>query len=381
MKKADDMPLVIGVLGGGQLGMMLLEAAHSMEVVIKVLDPDATSPAASICQHFVHGSFRSETDVLNFGQDCDIITIEIEHVHVGALRQLKLQGKRVYPDPDFLEMVQDKGLQKLNYDRLNIPTAPYSLWESKPNGTDLIFPSVWKSRKGGYDGKGVCILRSSRDLDALPDVPCIIETCANISKEIAVIASRDVSGRTSIFPLVEMEFNPSANLVEFLVSPAAVSTEIESKAKQYALTIMESTDFVGLLAVEFFITADGQLWVNEMAPRPHNSGHHTIEGCNTSQYAQHLRAILNMPPGDTQMVAPYAAMINVLGDENANGDARYTGIDEAQNTAGVFIHLYGKKKVSPFRKMGHITIIGDNLIEVKAKARALMQSVRCISGS
>ena len=380
MKRADEKP-VVGVLGGGQLGMMLLESSRYMDVAIKVMDPDASAPAASLCQHFVEGSFRSESDVLAFGKDCDIITIEIEHVHVEALHQLKQQGKSVYPNPDFLEMVQDKGLQKQYYSRLNIPTAPFTLCDVKPNATNLVFPSVWKSRKGGYDGKGVCILRSSQDLDALPDVPCIIETCADISKEIAVIASRDASGRTSIFPMVEMEFNPSANLVEFLYSPAAVSAEIESHAKQFALTIMESADFVGLLAVEFFINHDGQLWVNEMAPRPHNSGHHTIEGCITSQYEQHLRAILNMPPGDTQMVAPFAAMINILGEKNANGNALYTGIEEARNTPGVFIHLYGKKKVTPFRKMGHITIIGNDLDELKAKARELMQSVRCISGS
>ena len=380
MKRPDEKP-VVGVLGGGQLGMMLLESSRSMDVVIKVLDPDESSPASSVCEHFVKGSFRSESDVLAFGNDCDIITIEIEHVHVEALRQLKKQGKRVYPDPDFLRMVQDKGLQKQHYDRLNIPTASFTLWDGKPKVSDLVFPSVWKSRKGGYDGKGVCILRSAQDMDDLPEVPCIIETCADISKEIAVIASRDNSGRTSFFPLVEMEFNPSANLVEFLISPAAVSAEIESSAKQYTLNILESSDFVGLLAVEFFITNDGKLWVNEMAPRPHNSGHHTIEGCITSQYEQHLRAILNMPPGDTQMVAKCAAMINILGEKNANGNAHYIGIEEARNIPGVFIHLYGKKRVMPFRKMGHITIIGNDRNEVKEKARILMQSVRCISGS
>jgi 5-(carboxyamino)imidazole ribonucleotide synthase len=381
MKNAEEKPIIIGVLGGGQLGMMLLEAARSIDATIKILEPDEASPAASICSHFVRGSFQSESDVLAFGKDCDIITIEIEHVHVGALRQLKLQGKKVYPDPDFLEMVQDKGMQKQYYERLHIPTAPFTLREGKPSAADVVFPCVWKSRKGGYDGKGVCILHSSDDIARLPDGPCLIETCADISKEISVIASRDATGRTSIFPLVEMEFNPSANLVEFLISPASITAEIESKAKEYVMTIMESAGFVGLLAVEFFITQGGELWVNEMAPRPHNSGHHTIEACATSQYEQHLRALLNLTPGNTQKVAPFAAMINILGDTNANGIAQYTGLEVARNTPGVYIHLYGKKKVTPFRKMGHITIIGNDLAEVKENARRLMQSVRCISGS
>ena len=381
MKKADEKTLIIGVLGGGQLGMMLLEASHAINAVIKVMDADTSCSAASICSHFVVGSFHSESDVLAFGRECDIITIEIEHVHVGALRQLKQEGKRVYPDPDFLEMVQDKGMQKQNYHRLQIPTAPFTLFEKKPKASEVVFPAVWKSRKGGYDGKGVCVLRSSEDLESLPDVPCIIETCADISKEISVIASRDESGRTSLFPVVEMEFNPTANLVEFLISPASITHEMENQAKQHVMTLMESSEFVGLLAVEFFITHAGELWVNEMAPRPHNSGHHTIEGCITSQYEQHLRAILNLPPGDTQMTAPCAAMINILGDKNARGIAEYTGIEEAQSIPGVFIHLYKKKQVAPFRKMGHITIVGNNVDEVKTTARKLMQLVRCISRS
>ena len=376
----DDKLMVIGILGGGQLGRMLLQGAQSIDAVIKILDPDPASPAASICSHYVRGSFHDESDVLAFGEDCDIITIEIEHVHVGALRQLQQKGKQVFPDPNFLAMVQDKGLQKQFYEQHGIPTAPFAVWENKPIASEIIFPCVWKSRKGGYDGKGVCILRSPDDLDSLPDVPCIIETCAEISKEISLIASRDLSGRTSIFPLVEMEFNPSANLVEFLLSPAMVSEEMANRAKQMVISIMETANFVGLLAVEFFVTTNGDLWVNEMAPRPHNSGHHTIEGCITSQYTQHLRAILNLPPGNTQMTAPFAAMINILGSSGAHGNAHYIGIEEAEKSENVFVHLYGKKQVSPFRKMGHITLLGNKLNEVKARARELMESVRCISG-
>jgi 5-(carboxyamino)imidazole ribonucleotide synthase len=381
MKHVVKNPVVIGVLGGGQLGKMLLEASYFEECIIKILDPDPAAPAAAICRHYVQGSFDVEADVLSFAEDCDIVTIEIEHVHVGALHLLKSKGKKVYPDPDFLEMVQDKGFQKQFYQRLQIPTAPFVILNNKPEPTSLSYPAVWKSRKGGYDGKGVKILRNESDLAMLPDVPCVIENYADISKEISVIASRDISGRTSVFPLVEMEFNPLANLVEFLFSPATLPEEMVSMARQMVLDIMESAQFVGLLAVEFFVTKSGDLWINEMAPRPHNSGHHTIEGCRTSQYAQHLRAILNQAPGETDMSAPFAAMINILGDKDAQGPAIYSGIEEAQEIKGVFIHLYGKKTVSPFRKMGHITLIGENLDDIKATARELMQSVRCISGS
>lgn len=370
----------LGILGGGQLGRMLIQEAVNYDIRVAVLDPAQDAPCASLCHEFVQGSFQDYASVIAFGKDKDVITVEIEHVSTDALEDLEKSGVEVYPKPSFLRMVQDKGLQKEFYEAHHIPTAPFQLIEST-NALDysiLRFPFVLKLRTGGYDGKGVQIIRSAADLEHTFDGPCLIEEMINFSKELSIIIARNKQGETSFFPLVEMEFNAEANLVEFLFSPAQVLHEVESQAQAIAKKIAESSNFVGLLAVELFLTKEGQLLVNEMAPRPHNSGHHTIEACSTSQYEQHLRSILSLPLGDTTLVQP-AVMVNLLGASGHEGPVHYKGLEEALRLPGVHVHLYGKSRTKPFRKMGHITVTNADLTIAKEYAREALRLVTVVS--
>ena len=370
----------LGILGGGQLGRMLIQEAVNYDIRVAVLDPAQDAPCASLCHEFVQGSFQDYASVIAFGKDKDVITVEIEHVSTDALEDLEKSGVEVYPKPSFLRMVQDKGLQKEFYEAHHIPTAPFQLIEST-NALDysiLRFPFVLKLRTGGYDGKGVQIIRSAADLEHTFNGPCLIEEMINFSKELSIIIARNKQGETSFFPLVEMEFNAEANLVEFLFSPAQVLPEVELQAQAIAKKIAESCNFVGLLAVELFLTKEGQLLVNEMAPRPHNSGHHTIEACVTSQYEQHLRSILSRPLGDTTLVQP-AVMVNLLGASGHEGPVHYKGLEEALRLPGVHVHLYGKSSTKPFRKMGHITVTNADLTIAKEYAREALRLVTVVS--
>ena len=370
----------LGILGGGQLGRMLIQEAVNYDIRVAVLDPAQDAPCASLCHEFVQGSFQDYASVIAFGKDKDVITVEIEHVSTDALEDLEKSGVEVYPKPSFLRMVQDKGLQKEFYEAHHIPTAPFQLIEST-NALDysiLRFPFVLKLRTGGYDGKGVQIIRSAADLEHTFNGPCLIEEMINFSKELSIIIARNKQGETSFFPLVEMEFNAEANLVEFLFSPAQVLPEVESQSQAIAKKIAESSNFVGLLAVELFLTKEGQLLVNEMAPRPHNSGHHTIEACVTSQYEQHLRSILSLPLGDTTLVQP-AVMVNLLGASGHEGPVHYKGLEEALRLPGVHVHLYGKSRTKPFRKMGHITVTNADLTIAKEYAREALRLVTVVS--
>lgn len=366
----------LGILGGGQLGRMLLQEAANYDVRSAVLDPSADAPCASICHEFTRGSFQDYDTVLAFGRGKDVITIEIEHVNTQALEELENEGVQVFPRPSFLRMVQDKGLQKEFYTKNNIPTAPYRLIDSltQLEGANNEFPFVLKSRTGGYDGKGVRVIKSADDLSDVFEGPCVVEEMIPFVKELSIIIARNKQGETRVFPLVEMEFNPQANLVEFLFSPAHVSSEIEIEARNIALKIVESSDFVGLLAVELFLTRDGSLLVNEMAPRPHNSGHHTIEACTTSQYEQHLRAILSLPLGATHLIEP-AVMVNLLGAPGHDGPVYYKGLIEALEKPGVHIHIYGKPHTKPFRKMGHVTVTDSDLAAAQQRAREILQLI------
>ncbi|MFN5621372.1 MAG: 5-(carboxyamino)imidazole ribonucleotide synthase [Flavobacteriales bacterium] len=370
----------LGILGGGQLGRMLIQEAINYNVRVSILDPDKEAPCAAISHEFIQGNFNDYDTVIAFGSKVDCLTVEIEHVNTDALVQLEKQGIKVYPKPSFLAMVKDKGLQKLFYQEEHIPTAPFRLTDDirLEDAASLHFPFVLKSRTGGYDGKGVQIIKNPHQLADALSGPCVIEEMIAFTKELAIIVSRNESGQVSTFPLVEMEFNPEVNLVEFLFSPAAISGDIEKQAQVLAEKIVTSADFVGLLAIELFLTADGQLLVNEMAPRPHNSGHHTIEGCTTSQYEQHLRAILNLPPGSTRLVQP-AVMVNLLGAEGFSGPAHYEGLEEVLSWSGVHVHLYGKSNTKPFRKMGHVTVTGTSLSEAQEKARRVLNLVRVVA--
>ena len=370
----------IGVLGGGQLGMMMIEAAKKMGVEVHCLDPNLSAPCAKIADVFTIGDFNNYDDVYQFGKNKKVLTIEIENVNIEALEVLEKEGVKVYPQPAILKIIKDKGVQKQFYADLNIPTAPFQLVEGKAAliERNLSYPFVQKLRVGGYDGKGVQVIRNKEELNFAFDAPSVIESMIDFEKEISIIVARNVSGQLAVFPAVECEFSKEANLVEFQFSPAAISLEIEQKAIEIASSIIQSLDLVGILAVEFFLTKQGELLVNEIAPRTHNSGHHTIECCETSQFEQHLRAVLNLELGSTRLICP-AAMVNLLGEPSYNGLAYFEGLAAIEEIPGVFVHLYRKEKTSPNRKMGHVTILGKSMEEIKAKAALVKSGLRCIS--
>ena len=367
----------LGILGGGQLGRMFIQEAIGLNVCVHVLDPADNAPCAAIANVFVQGDFADYETVLNFGKEVDVITIEIEHVNIEALEELERIGKLVYPRPSALRTIKDKGLQKLFYAAHQIPTAPFVLVENKMEAALHVSegPFMQKLRTGGYDGKGVTPFRNEADLEHAFDAPSVLEEMVHFEKELAVIVARNAFGELRVFPLVEMEFNSEANLVEFIFSPANISVEVAHEAAEIAKNIVEQLDHVGLLAVELFLTETGQLLVNEVAPRPHNSGHHTIEACYTSQYAQHMRAILNLPLGDTALRSA-GVMINLLGEKGFTGTAKYEGLEEVLSTQGAYVHLYGKEETKPFRKMGHITICLPDLEKAKQLARKFLSSVK-----
>lgn len=371
--------LQIGVLGGGQLGRMLIQAANSFDIQLHMLDPDPTAPCSQIAYSFQVGSLTDYNTIMAFGQDKDLLTVEIENVNTDALRTLEKQGVKVYPQPHILELIRDKGLQKQFYLDNGIPTAPFVYCEaSLPPENPFGYPVVHKLRTGGYDGKGVNIIQEASQLSTSFIEPSIFEACIPFTKELSVIVARNEAGQTRCFPLVECEFNPEANLVEFLFSPAAVSTEIEVQANAIAIDIIEKLDMIGILAVELFLTAEGELLVNEIAPRPHNSGHHTIEIACCSQFEQHLRAILNLPLGDTNLHSA-GAMLNLVGEKGQEGPVHYEGLEEILKIPGVHPHLYGKAQTKPFRKMGHITISAGHMNEVRAKAQIVKDTIKVLA--
>ncbi|MFY7991519.1 MAG: 5-(carboxyamino)imidazole ribonucleotide synthase [Fluviicola sp.] len=367
----------LGMLGGGQLGRMFIQEALNYDVHVHCIDPDPVAPCSLIASSFTVGSLNDYDAVIAFGSDKDVITVEIENVSIEALVELEKQGKKVFPQPRVLATIKDKGTQKAFYDQHQIPTAPFKLVQNKE---ELVancpeFPFVLKLRTGGYDGKGVQIIRSEEDLQTAFDAPCVIEEMIPFSKELSVIVARNEAGQTAVYPTVECEFNPVANLVEFLFSPAEIPQDIEKKAEEIALQVIDQLQMVGILAVELFLTETGEILVNEIAPRPHNSGHHTIECCYTSQFEQHLRSVVNAPLGSTDLIVP-GVMINLLGEENFEGDAKYEGIEEVMSWPGVAVHLYGKQKTKGFRKMGHVTIYGPDLENCKTVGRKVATTLK-----
>lgn len=367
----------IGILGGGQLGRMLLQAALNYPFEIHVLDPNAEAPCAGVSRFFYRGSLLDEQTVYDFGRRLDILTIEIEHVNTQALRRLQRAGVKVFPQPDVIEVVQDKRLQKQFYQQHNIPTAPFFLIDSPRQLWQYVdyLPAVLKLGKGGYDGRGVMLLQDTTDFKKAFQGPCVLEHFAEIQKEVAIIVARSTKGEIRCFPPVEMVFDPRLHLVDYLLAPARLqSTQLE-QAEHIARQLIEALDMVGILAVEMFLTKQGEWWVNEVAPRPHNSGHHTIEACYTSQYDQLLRAITDLPLGDTALRSP-AIMLNVLGEAGMEGSPVYEGLEEVLQMKGVYIHLYGKTHTKPGRKMGHITLLGDDLRSLPIKAQRIRERFR-----
>ena len=374
----------LAILGGGQLGKMLLYETRKFDIQTLVLDPNPEAPSRLAANFFQQGDLMDYDTVYHFGKRADIVTFEIEAVNVDALEQLEAEGITVYPSPKTLRKIQDKGVQKDFYTEKNIPTAPYKKY---PNLADLklaltanqsSFPFVWKSTQGGYDGKGVQVVRSQEDLEKLIDTPCIAERMIPFKNELAVIVVRSPKGEVKTYPVVEMEFHPEANQVEYVICPGRIDDKVATKAREVATQVSEAFEHVGLLAVEMFQTEDDEILVNEVAPRPHNSGHYSIEGSYTNQFEQHLRAILNLPLGETESKIG-AVMVNLVGAEGYTGDVYYEKIEDIMALKGVTPHIYGKRETRPFRKMGHVTIVNSDLSEARKIAEQVKNAIRVIT--
>ncbi|GJM62341.1 MULTISPECIES: 5-(carboxyamino)imidazole ribonucleotide synthase [Persicobacter] len=369
--------LKLGILGGGQLGRMLIQSSFDFNIDIAIMDPDDQAPCSRIASRFKVGSLKDYTDVYEFGKGCDVITVEIENVNTEALRQLELEGKKVYPQPAVIELIQDKRIQKQFYKDHNIPTSPFILTEDRNEvmrHADFL-PAVHKLGREGYDGRGVQMLRQVEDISKAFDKPGVLEKLIDFQTEISVIVARNPQGQVRTFPAVELVYHPEANLVEYLFAPAKISPEVADKAEKIAIDVITKLDMIGLLAVEMFVTKEGEVLVNEVAPRPHNSGHQTIEANHTSQYEQHLRSIMGAPLGDTAALKP-SAMVNLLGEEGYEGLAKYEGMEESMAVDGAHIHLYGKSYTKPFRKMGHVTIVDEDLDRLKEKADFIKNTLK-----
>jgi len=369
----------VGILGGGQLGRMLIQSGIDFNIPFAVLDPDPSAPCSALAE-FYCGKLTDFNTVMEFGSKCDIITIEIENVNTEALKALAREGKKVFPQPEVIEMIQDKRRQKTFYRDNGIPTAEFYLTENDEAVKQYahFLPFVNKLGREGYDGRGVQLMRDEKDLEKAYNAPGLVEKMIDFEKEISVIVARSERGEIKTFPVVEMVFHPVQNLVEYLFSPADVSVEKAGQASAIARKVIGDLNMTGLLAVEMFVTREGQILVNEIAPRPHNSGHQTIEANMTSQYEQHLRSILNLPLGDTDILMP-SAMVNLLGEPGFSGPAKYQGFEEVLREPGVFVHLYGKQQTKPFRKMGHVTILAKDMATLKTKATLVKETLKVVS--
>ena len=375
---------IIGILGGGQLGKMTLEVSNKWGIKIYILDPDENCPSKSLCNKFFQGDLMDFNTVYNFGKEVDIITIEIENINVEALEQLKKENKIVYPQPQVLKIVQDKSLQKEFYLNNNIPSTPFRIFNSKDEIKKFLskegrsYPFIWKSSKMGYDGYGVKVIDNNNSIEDIPDKHCIIEDKVEIKKELSVMVVSRPSGELINYPVVEMEFNTKTNQIEYIISPARISQEIKEKAENLALRVCKSFGNIGLLAVEMFLTIDGDLLVNEVAPRPHNSYHFSIEGSETSQFEQLIRSILDLPIGNTNMTGK-SVMVNLVGEADTKGPVVYKNMDQIIGIKGVNPHIYEKKETRPNRKMGHITVINSDIETAIKIAKEIKQTVRVTS--
>lgn len=374
----------LGILGGGQLGKMLLTETRKFDIQTYVLDPSDEAPCKIASNQFFKGDLMDFETVYQFGKQVNVLTFEIEHVNIQALEKLEEEGIKVYPSPQTLKLIQNKGVQKDFYTQHNIPTAPYqpfenldSLQKAVENKTVGI-PFVWKSTQFGYDGNGVKIIKNKKDLSGLPNVECIAENMIPFKNELAVIVARNPSGEIKTYPVVEMEFHPTANQVEYVICPARIDDKVAHNARKIALNVSEKFNHAGLLAVEMFQTEDDQILINEVAPRPHNSGHYSIEASYTSQFEQHLRAILDLPLGNTESKVA-GIMVNLVGEEGYSGDVTYENIETILGWTGVTPHIYGKKQTRPFRKMGHVTIVNEDLAKARKIAEKVKNTIRVIS--
>ncbi len=374
----------LGILGGGQLGKMLLYETRKFDIKTHVLDPSAEAPCRIACDYFEQGELMDFDTVYNFGKAVDVLTFEIESVNVDALERLEAEGKTVYPSAKTLRNIQDKGVQKQFYKAHTIPTSPFIVFDDKYKLNEAIvrkelhYPFVWKSCTGGYDGKGVSIIRDAEDLIPLAEGPCIAEKLIPFKNELAVIVARNASGEVKTYPVVEMEFHPEANQVEYVICPARIDDEVARKARDVAEKVSNAFEHVGLLAVEMFQTREDDILVNEVAPRPHNSGHYSIEASYTNQFEQHLRSILDLPLGNTDSKTG-GIMVNLVGAEGHTGNVVYQHIETIMAMNGVTPHIYGKKQTRPFRKMGHVTIVNEDINEARRIAGEVKSMIKVIS--
>lgn len=374
----------LGILGGGQLGKMLLYETRKWDIYTKVMDASAEAPCKIACNAFVLGNLMDFDDVYNFGQDVDVLTIEIENVNLDALEKLEDEGKKVYPPTAALRIIQNKATQKLFYKDHDIPTADFHRFAYKSEIEDSILngglelPFIWKATQFGYDGQGVKVVRKFEDLQDLPADECIAEEMIDFKNELAVIVARSANGEVKTYPVVEMEFHPEANQVEYVICPARIDSKVAEKAQEVALKVSEKIKHVGLLAVELFQTQDDDILVNEVAPRPHNSGHYSIEASFTNQFEQHIRAILNLPLGATESKVA-GIMVNLTGAEGYTGDVMYENIEEILGMSGVTPHIYGKNQTRPFRKMGHVTIVNEDIAKARSIAQQVKETIKVIS--
>jgi len=374
----------LGILGGGQLGKMLMYDAKRYDLHTKVMDSSQKAPCAKLADEFILGDITDYDDVVSFGNKVDVITVEIEKINTDALLFLEKNGKKVFPSALTLKVIQNKSDQKDFYKKHNLPSSRFknysNLDELKNNfeKDNFEFPFVWKSSKFGYDGKGVKIIKNYDDLNFYFENECLIEEKISIQKELSVIVARNISGEMKCFPVVEMEFNENSNLVEYVMCPASVSKDIEERAMQIAMNTSEKFNIVGLLAVELFLTTEDEILINEVAPRPHNSGHHTIECCVTSQFDQHIRCVLDLPLGETKILVP-GIMVNLVGQNKVEGNVIYKNINDIFDIPGVFIHIYGKKKSRLNRKMGHITIVNKDINKAIEIGKKIKKKIKVIS--
>ena len=374
----------LGILGGGQLGKMMLYETRKFDIHTKVLEASNEAPCKISCNEFVLGDLMDFDAVYNFGKQVDVLTIEIENVNLDALEKLEDEGLKVYPPTKALRIIQNKAKQKLFYIDHDIPTAEFSRFayaseieDSIDNG-GLEFPFVWKAAQFGYDGQGVKVVRSMEDVKGLPPGECIAEEMIPFKNELAVIVVRSPSGQVVTYPVVEMEFHPEANQVEYVICPARIDEAVAKKAREAALHVSEKIDHIGILAVEMFQTKEDEILVNEVAPRPHNSGHYSIEASYTNQFEQHIRAILDLPLGKTESKVA-GIMVNLVGAEGHTGNVVYEHLEEIMAMEGVTPHIYGKKQTRPFRKMGHVTIVNADINEARRIAQKVKETIKVIS--
>ncbi|WP_405369784.1 5-(carboxyamino)imidazole ribonucleotide synthase [Nonlabens sp. Asnod2-A12] len=368
----------LGILGGGQLGKMMLYTTRKWDINTYVMDKDDTAPAFQGCDVYFEGDIMDYEAVMEFGEQVDVLTVEIENVNVQALQDLEDKGIAVSPSAKVLNLIRNKARQKSFYLDKSIATAAFEVYSQSNLEHQRNYPFIWKSAEGGYDGKGVKVIRQASDLEDLPQVECIYEDMVDFDLELAVIVARNANGEMKTYPVVEMEFHPEANQVEYVICPARINMDISDRARELALEVSEAYEHVGLLAVEMFLTKSGELLVNEVAPRPHNSGHHTIEGSITDQFEQHVRCVCNLPLGATDSTVA-SVMVNLVGEEGHTGNVIYDGIEDILAMPGVTPHIYGKKETRPFRKMGHVTIVADDIVAARELAEVVKGKIRVIA--